>query len=74
VTDDLLSIHDDLVKYEAARAKDAEMREAAIALYEFGKWSCGKDGEAAMWELLRDAIGLQAGHATKLGVHEPSDE
>jgi len=59
------------------------LRDAALALYNAGRWSCGlsAEKEAHLWESLRDALGLDAGHATARNVHaspsaipdEPSD-
>lgn len=46
------------------------LRTAATALYFAGRWSCSRDvDEAKLWEDLRDALGLEAGVATKAGTH-----
>ena len=48
-----------------------KLREAALALYFAGKWSCHRPvDEAKLWEDLRDALGLKAGAATSAGAHE----
>lgn len=48
------------------------LRTAATALYFAGMWRCtpSSPDEAKLWEALRDALGLEAGVATKAGVHK----
>ena len=49
----------------------ASLRAAAAALYRH-RWACDdlQPGEqAALWESMRDAIGLPPGTATSMGVH-----
>ena len=47
------------------------VRDAAMALYLAGRWDCaavGGSAAAAMWERLRDALGLPHGTATARGI------
>jgi hypothetical protein len=56
---------------------DDRLRAAALALYEAGVWSSPNvpvDRAAAMWGQLRDALGLEQGHATERGVGAESRE
>ena len=52
-------------------AENERLREAALALYEAGRWEL-HDSEilpseqAVMWANLRDALGLEPGHSTAL--------
>lgn len=59
--------------------RQLELIEAATALYFAGRWEipvadptkphpCPADSQAAMWERLRDALGLQPGAATEHGI------
>jgi hypothetical protein len=55
---------------EAIEAELEQLRGAALALYFAGKWSCHRPvDEVKLWEDLRDALGLEAGAATKAGTH-----
>jgi hypothetical protein len=50
---------------------DDRLRAAALALYEAGAWSSPNvplPDAAEMWANLRDALGLEPGHATERGV------
>jgi hypothetical protein len=47
------------------------LHKAALALYMAGRWECTEKSpqeQAALWEELRDALGLTPGTATREGV------
>lgn len=55
------------------------LRDAAMALYEAGKWdlvnnAMPQERQALLWEALRDALGLPEGHATKGGFHKAQEK
>jgi hypothetical protein len=52
-----------------------ELREAGRALYFAGRWNCESDVDAAaLWTRFRDALGIEPGTATKLGIGQSSRE
>ena len=59
-----------LLRIAGLEAENARLRAAATALYRH-RWACDdlQPGEqAALWESMRDAIGLPPGTATSMGV------
>ena len=54
---------------------DEELYIAALNLYMMGRWELPPEKstheqQAKAWERLRDALGLEPGHATNAGVHQ----
>lgn len=65
------AIIEGLERIKELEAEIARLRSAATALYRH-RWACDdlQPGEqAALWESMRDAIGLPSGTATRMGVH-----
>lgn len=63
---------------DRTRVEMEAMRAAALDLYEAGRWELSDrfisaDEQAVMWERLRDALGLQAGHSTALTRKDTPD-
>ena len=52
--------------------ENERLRDASLALYMAGFWRCDNPDvdSAALWEALRDALGLKPGHSTNAGVND----